>query len=113
MAALDLKGLELEEGSFVDPAIVQRHLDLLYSVPFADGRGWAFMHVLFEHQSSDDPLMAFRSPLSSSGSPRGPAWFRAAHPMGTEGTSGVLPAGGDRAHGRRFAVSGADRGRGA
>ncbi len=60
LTALDLDKLELEEGSFVDPELVQRHLDLLYSVPLADGRGEAFVYVLFEHQSSDDPMMAFR-----------------------------------------------------
>jgi len=39
---------------------VQRHLDLLYSVPLKSGGGSAFVYALFEHQSSDDPLMAFR-----------------------------------------------------
>jgi len=58
--ALDLDGLEVQEGSFVDPALVQRHLDLLYSVPLKSGGGSAFVYALFEHQSSDDPLMAFR-----------------------------------------------------
>jgi len=60
LEVLDLDRLEVETGSFVDAELMQRHLDLLYSVPLKDQRGFVFVYVLFEHQSSDDPLMAFR-----------------------------------------------------
>jgi Putative transposase, YhgA-like len=45
-------------GSFVDEALRWRHSDVLFTAPL-DGRD-AFVYVLVEHQSSDDPLMAFR-----------------------------------------------------
>jgi len=45
-------------GSFVDEALKWRHSDVLFTAPL-DGRD-AFVYVLVEHQSSDDPLMAFR-----------------------------------------------------
>ncbi len=60
VAALELHRLALQEGWWVDPALVQRHVDLLYSVPLKSGAGSALVYVLFEHQSSDDPLMVFR-----------------------------------------------------
>ena len=55
---LDLGRLAPVPGSFVDEALTWRHSDLLFTVPL-DGRD-AFVYVLVEHQSSDDPLMAFR-----------------------------------------------------
>jgi hypothetical protein len=45
-------------GSFVDEDLRWRHSDVLFTAPL-DGRD-AFVYVLVEHQSSDDPLMAFR-----------------------------------------------------
>jgi hypothetical protein len=45
-------------GSFVDEALKWRHSDVLFTAPL-DGQD-AFIYVLVEHQSSDDPLMAFR-----------------------------------------------------
>jgi hypothetical protein len=57
-AALDLRTLELVSGSFVDEALQEHHTDLLYRVRLA-GRE-AFVYVLFEHQSTVDPLMALR-----------------------------------------------------
>ena len=45
-------------GSFVDEALKWRHSDVLFTAPL-DGHD-AFVYVLVEHQSSDDPLMAFR-----------------------------------------------------
>lgn len=45
-------------GSFVDPQLAQRHTDLLFRADFA-GRS-AFLYVLVEHQSTPDPLMAYR-----------------------------------------------------
>lgn len=55
---LDLDRLERCPGSFVDEELRWRHADLLYSAPL-DGQD-AFVYVLVEHQSSTDPLMAFR-----------------------------------------------------
>ena len=55
---LDLSRLAPVPGSFVDEALRWRHSDVLFTAPL-DGRD-AFVYVLVEHQSSDDPLMAFR-----------------------------------------------------
>jgi predicted transposase/invertase (TIGR01784 family) len=57
-ARLDLDQLTRVPASFVDEALKWRHSDLLFTAPL-DGRD-AFVYVLVEHQSSDDPLMAFR-----------------------------------------------------
>ncbi len=45
-------------GSYVDDALKERHVDLLFSVPI-DGRP-ALVYILFEHQSTVDGLMSFR-----------------------------------------------------
>jgi hypothetical protein len=58
VAHVDFATLALCPGSFVDEALAQRHTDLLFSVSFAERP--AFLYVLFEHQSSPDPLMPFR-----------------------------------------------------
>jgi predicted transposase/invertase (TIGR01784 family) len=55
---LDLDRLTRVAGSFVDATLRWRHSDLLFTVPL-HGRQ-AFVYVLFEHQSSEDPLMPFR-----------------------------------------------------
>jgi len=55
---LDLGRLTRVPASFVDEALKWRHSDLLFTAPL-DGRD-AYVYVLVEHQSSDDPLMAFR-----------------------------------------------------
>jgi Putative transposase, YhgA-like len=55
---LDLGRLAPVPGSFVDEALRWRHSDVLFTAPL-DGQD-AFVYVLVEHQSSDDPLMAFR-----------------------------------------------------
>jgi hypothetical protein len=57
-ARLDLDRLAPVPGSFVDEALRWRHSDVLFTAPL-DGHD-AFVYVLIEHQSSDDPLMAFR-----------------------------------------------------
>jgi predicted transposase/invertase (TIGR01784 family) len=57
-ARLDLTRLAPVAGSFVDEALRWRHSDLLFTAPL-DGRD-AYVYLLAEHQSSDDPLMAFR-----------------------------------------------------
>jgi Uncharacterized conserved protein len=55
---LDLRRLTQVSGSFVDTELRWRHSDLLLTVPL-DGRE-AFIYVLIEHQSNQDPLMPFR-----------------------------------------------------
>jgi len=57
-ARLDLGRLAPVPGSFVDEDLRWRHSDVLFTAPL-DGRD-AFVYVLVEHQSSDDPLMAYR-----------------------------------------------------
>jgi predicted transposase/invertase (TIGR01784 family) len=58
-AELDLATLAVCPGSFVDEELQQTHSDVLYAVPLRTG-GEGFVYVLLEHQSSSDPLMAFR-----------------------------------------------------
>jgi hypothetical protein len=55
---LDLGRLARVPGSFVDEALKWRYSDLLFTAPL-DGRD-AFVYLLAEHQSSADPLMAYR-----------------------------------------------------
>jgi len=55
---LDLDQMARVPASFVDETLRWRHSDLLFTAPL-DGRD-AFVYVLVEHQSSDDPLMALR-----------------------------------------------------
>jgi predicted transposase YdaD len=55
---LDLGRLTRVPASFVDEALKWRYSDLLFTAPL-DGRD-AFVYLLAEHQSSADPLMAFR-----------------------------------------------------
>ncbi|KGM28908.1 transposase [Photorhabdus luminescens] len=54
----DLATLKLEPGSFVDQHLRQLHSDVLYSVETARGQG--YIYCLIEHQSTPDPLMAWR-----------------------------------------------------
>ncbi len=56
--AIDFSTAELVPGSFVDEELRDHHTDVLWSLRLAD-RG-ALLYVLLEHQSSPDPLMAFR-----------------------------------------------------
>lgn len=55
---LDWNSLELQPASFVDERLNGRQADLLFTVDCA-GRE-AYLYVLLEHQSTSDPLMAFR-----------------------------------------------------
>jgi predicted transposase/invertase (TIGR01784 family) len=55
---LDWRSLHLQPSSFVDEELRGRHADLLFSVR-CEGLP-AYVYVLFEHQSTNDPLMAFR-----------------------------------------------------
>lgn len=56
---LDWQTLELCSGSFVDPALVPHHTDLLFSIAWHD-RSRARAYLLFEHQSTTDGMMPFR-----------------------------------------------------
>ncbi len=55
---LDLTALELMSETFVEPELRQRHVDALFATRWA-GRE-ALLYLLMEHQSTPDPLMAFR-----------------------------------------------------
>jgi predicted transposase/invertase (TIGR01784 family) len=57
-ARLDLGRLAPVPASFVDEALAWRYSDLLFTAPL-DGRD-PYVYLLVEHQSSLDPLMAFR-----------------------------------------------------
>ncbi|MCB9742450.1 MAG: Rpn family recombination-promoting nuclease/putative transposase [Alphaproteobacteria bacterium] len=60
---LDLGRLERVDRSFVDEALSERHADLLFSIGLRDAppdQGEALVYLLFEHQSTPEPLMAFR-----------------------------------------------------
>jgi predicted transposase YdaD len=60
-AALDWSALEVVSGpSYVDETLQERQLDLLYRVPIAGAAEPALIYLLFEHQSTVDPLMAAR-----------------------------------------------------
>ena len=50
--------MSLESGSFVAPALADHHSDLLFRVETEIGD--AFLYLLFEHQSTNDPRMPLR-----------------------------------------------------
>src|SRR5437899_1243043 len=56
--AIEPGSLELEPGTFVDDELKERASDLLFKAKLR-GRD-ALVYVLFEHQSTVDPLMPFR-----------------------------------------------------
>lgn len=53
-----LDTLHLESGSFIEDSLRPFYSDVLYSLETVCGRG--YVHILIEHQSSPDKLMAFR-----------------------------------------------------
>ena len=55
---IDWRGLQCESTSFIDEQFAESESDLLYTVPI-DGQN-AFVYILLEHQSTKDPLIAFR-----------------------------------------------------
>jgi hypothetical protein len=57
-ANIDFATLTLRPGNYVDPDLRQRYSDLLFSAELAGKK--ALLYVLFEHQSTVDPLMLFR-----------------------------------------------------
>lgn len=56
---LDLEALRVEATRFVEEDLSARFCDVLYRAPVRGG-GEAFLWVLLEHQSSDDPMMGLR-----------------------------------------------------
>ena len=56
--AVDWNSLRLESSTFVDPQFSAFESDLLFSLKLAQTD--AFLYLLFEHQSSEDPRMALR-----------------------------------------------------
>ena len=57
-AALDWTSLALEPCSFIDPQLTSSESDLLFHIKIQQSD--AFLYLLFEHQSSEDPRMALR-----------------------------------------------------
>jgi predicted transposase/invertase (TIGR01784 family) len=57
--AINWQSLERRPGSFVEPELIERHTDLLFSAAWHTG-GEALVYLLFEHQSTPDPDMAYR-----------------------------------------------------
>jgi len=58
-SAVDWSSLTRCPGSFVDPVLRERHTDLLFEVCWQGG-GQALLYMLFEHQSTQDSMIAFR-----------------------------------------------------
>ncbi len=58
VARTDWSRLALVSGSFVDQELRQRHCDLLFRAPLAGTE--TFYYLLFEHQSTPDPMLVFR-----------------------------------------------------
>jgi hypothetical protein len=56
--AIDWDTLALEPGSFIDPALVKSHTDLLFSVQMGGQK--VLLYVLLEHQSRVDGRMTYR-----------------------------------------------------
>ena len=58
VTSLDWGTLRQQPGSFIDGELTSSESDLLFSVSSQSGE--AFIYVLFEHQSREDPWMAQR-----------------------------------------------------
>jgi len=57
-SAIDWNTLSLEPGSFVDPQLAGSESDLLFRIKL--NQSDAYLYLLFEHQSTEDPRMALR-----------------------------------------------------
>lgn len=57
-ARIDLDNLRPQPGTFVDPELRHRHVDLLFRTSNDDGE--TYLYLLVEHQRTSDPLMALR-----------------------------------------------------
>jgi len=58
VSSLDWRTLRQQPSGFIDVELIGSESDLLFSVSSASGE--AFVYVLFEHQSREDPWMALR-----------------------------------------------------
>ncbi len=58
VTSLDWRTLRQQPGSFIDAELAGSESDLLFSVSHQAGE--AFIYILFEHQSREDPWMALR-----------------------------------------------------
>lgn len=59
-SAIQWSSLKLEPGSFVDPKLADQHSDLLFSADAQGSGERVLVFLLFEHQSTNDPMMALR-----------------------------------------------------
>ncbi|MBI3654701.1 MAG: Rpn family recombination-promoting nuclease/putative transposase [Acidobacteria bacterium] len=59
IAALDVRSLELVDGSFVDEELKDHLSDLIFRVKLKRG-GKAYIYILFEHKSSPDKWVAWQ-----------------------------------------------------
>ena len=59
-AAIRWSTLALEPGSFVDAELADHHSDLLFSAQVEVCKERVLVYLLFEHQSTNDPMMAQR-----------------------------------------------------
>jgi predicted transposase/invertase (TIGR01784 family) len=57
---LDFSRAERRNRSFIPDDLQKQEADILYKVPFHQGRGFAWVYVLLEHQSRPDRTMGFR-----------------------------------------------------
>ncbi len=57
-ARINLDNLRPQPGTFVDPELQHRHIDLLFRTTTDNGD--AYLYLLLEHQRTSDPAMALR-----------------------------------------------------
>ncbi|MEE4354964.1 MAG: Rpn family recombination-promoting nuclease/putative transposase [Desulfococcaceae bacterium] len=55
---IDFDSLEITDGSYVDEKLRDRHSDIVYKTKLKGAD--ALLYILFEHQSTPDPMMVFR-----------------------------------------------------
>ena len=60
VALFDWSSLQLQSANLASGKTGRSQCDLLFAVQRADAGGSAFVYVLFEHQSTSDPLMLLR-----------------------------------------------------
>ena len=60
LSQMHLTTMALTAGTFIDSEFNMRHTDILYKVALKQG-GEGYIYLLVEHQSSPDPVMAFRT----------------------------------------------------
>ncbi len=60
LSQMHVNTMTLTSGTFVDSELNMRHTDILYKVALKNGDE-GYIYLLVEHQSSTDPVMAFRT----------------------------------------------------